>query len=97
MMEVTATEQQAETSLAFDPCSHPIYHNYSVVGETNEAWLQLLSLKVFQSGDCRTGLDLIDAVHPSGQPTKSPKVFHDAEDLGNYLTSNPIIGGTRFM
>ena len=71
---------------------------YSVGGEANDAWSQLSSLKVFQSESCRPTLDLVDAVNPCGQQGKSRKVtFHDAKDLEEYLASNPMIGGTRFM
>ena len=75
------------------------YQNcYSVVGEANDAWSQLSSLKVFQPEDLRPTLDLIDIIKPCEQPRKIRQVtFHDAENLDMYLASNPVIGGTRFM
>ncbi len=95
---MTASSQQAREALTFDPCSRQRHQIYSVVGEANEAWSQLSSLKVFQSESRRPILDLVDVVHPSEQPRRSTQTtFHDAEDLDKYLTSNPMIGGTRFM
>lgn len=95
---MTATSQQAERNSNLKPCSHMRHHNYSVVGEANDAWWQLSSLKVFQPESGRPTLDLVDVVSSCGQPNGGHKVtFHDAEDLDRYLASNPTIGRTRFM
>lgn len=84
--------------MTLNPCSRLRYQNYSVVGEANDAWVQLSSLKVFQSESRRPTLDLVDVINPCGQQCKSRKeTFNEAEDLDKYLASTPMMGGIRFM
>ena len=95
---MTATSQQAERNSNFKSCPRMRHHNYSVVGEVNDAWWQLSSLNVFQPESGRPTLDLVDVVNSSGQPNRGQKVtFHDAEELDKYLAGNQTIGRTRFM
>ncbi len=90
--------QQAEKTLPSNTCSSRGFHTYSVIGQAEDAWSQLSSLKVFHSDGGRSAVDLVDVIDPCRQPSKSHIVtFNDTESLDNYLASNPIIGRTRFM
>ena len=97
-MDVMASSQQGVKNTISNPYSCMRYQSYSIVGETNDALSELSSLRVFQTEKRTPTLDLIDVFDSSGQPRKSGEfIFHDVEGLDKYLTTNPILGGIRFM
>lgn len=94
---MASNQQEAKTPIS-NPYSSMRYQSYSIVGEINDALSEMSSLRVFQTHKQTSTLDLVDDFDLSGQPRKSGEfTFHDVEDLDKYLTTNPMIGGIRFM
>ncbi len=74
------------------------YHNYSLVGDGNNAWSTLASLKVFIPATREPTIDLFDVVIADRQSIRScQKTFTSTEDLEDYINSSTNIGGTRYL
>lgn len=72
--------------------------DYSVVGDINEAWAQLASLKVFQPEASANTVNIIDSKPIDQEHSRKHDVTYPrSQDLIDYITSSSILGGTRLM
>ena len=73
------------------------FRMYSNIDDVDDAWAQLVSLKVFKPTSTKSTLDLIDIRTASPDFAKSTKIFSHANEFEHYLNQSLIEGGTRFM
>ena len=73
------------------------YSRYPTVDDVDDAWTQLVSLKVFKPATSKSALDLIDIPTASPQSVKTPRTFNYADEFEQYLNQSSVEGGTRFM
>ena len=72
--------------------------HYSMVGEVDDPWSRLASLKVFKPASETASLDLVDIVHsPSQQCEKITRTFENSQELEDYICHSSIKDGLRFM
>ena len=70
---------------------------YSTIDDVDDAWSQLVSLKVFKPATTKSTLDLIDIRTASPQFVRTTKTFSYADEFEQYLKQSSVEGGTRFM
>ena len=74
-----------------------VFHMYSNIDDVDDAWAQLVSLKVFKPTSTKSTLDLIDIRTASPDFAKSTKTFSYANEFEHYLNQSSVEGVTRFM
>lgn len=75
-----------------------VYCNYSLISNSDNAWAQLASLKVFNSGSRTHAPDCIDVVADvNGKAKMHQLTFENAKQLKEYLREAPMDSRTRFM
>lgn len=70
---------------------------YSTIDDVDDAWSQLVSLKVFKPATTKSTLDLIDIRTASPQFVRTTKTFSYADEFEQYLKQSSVEGGTRFI
>ena len=73
------------------------YRMYLIVDDIDDAWTQLVSLKVFKNPNTKSTLDLSDIRTTSPASVRTTKTFNHANDFEQYLNQASIEGGIRFM
>ncbi len=75
-----------------------MYCNYSLISNSDNAWTQLASLKVFNSTSRVHAPDCIDVVADVNGKAKMHRLtFENGKHLKEYLREAPMDSRTRFM
>lgn len=87
---------QAQKAEHTETNPNPHCVHYSITGDTDDAWVQLYDLKVFET--MNWAVEFFDVIPSKDHKNQiREKTINDAGNLKDYLDNMPIARGTRYM